>query len=141
MLLNLNKNIENNFIILNNDKNNDACFVDPPIVRSKIITFHERNRPRIIECEVSGEPNTYKFSWSHYTNNNQLVRTFDSSSDRNLILPEGDSNDLLYEDSGVYVCSVTNGITDESGELWQKGKIQVVVEGKFANHFDFGRNK
>ncbi|CAC5422056.1 unnamed protein product [Mytilus coruscus] len=101
-----------------------------PIVRSKWITFNKSNRPRSIDCEVSGEPNTYNISWSHYTNNNQLVRKFNSCSDRKLILPEGDSNDLLYEDSGVYVCSVTNGITDESGKLWQKGEIKVVVKGK-----------
>lgn len=47
-----------------------------------------------------------------------------------LILPEGDTNDLVYEDSGVYICNVTNGIPDESGNLWQSEKIKVMVEGK-----------
>lgn len=95
-----------------------------------MITFHKSNRPRSIECEVSGVPDTYNFSWSHYTSNKQLVRMFNRRSDRKLILPEGDANDLLYEDSGIYVCNVTNGIEDESGKLWQKGEIKVVVEGK-----------
>lgn len=78
---------------------------------------------------MSGEPNPHNYTWSHYTHNNQLVRNFKSSSDRNLILP-GDEKDLLYEDSGVYVCNTTNGINDEDGQLWQTGQIRVIVAGK-----------
>ncbi|VDI51728.1 Hypothetical predicted protein [Mytilus galloprovincialis] len=100
-----------------------------PIVRCENVTFHDRDRQRTLECKVSGEPNTYNISWFHFSYHNQLVRMFKNINDKMLTLPIGDSNDLWYEDSGIYTCNVTNGIPDDSGNLWQTGKIVVVIEG------------
>ncbi|VDI52989.1 Hypothetical predicted protein [Mytilus galloprovincialis] len=100
-----------------------------PLVQTEDITFNGMNRPRTLNCNVSGEPNTYILIWRHYTYNNQLIRMFNKSTSGMLILPEGEADDLVFEDSGFYICNVTNGIPDDCGKLWQSGKIKVMVEG------------
>lgn len=112
--------------------NSVPFFPDFPIVLSENVTFNDRDRSRTLECKVSGEPNTYNISWFHYSYHNQLVRMFKNINNKTLTLPIRDSNDLWYEDSGIYTCNVTNGIPDDSGNLWQTGKIVVVIEGELA---------
>lgn len=46
------------------------------------------------------------------------------------MLPNKYPNDLMYEDSGIYICKVTNNIPDEDNHLWQIGKIKVIIAGK-----------
>lgn len=101
------------------------------------ITFSGINKPRTLKCNVEGEPNTFNFTWSHVTYNNQLVRMFHNTSDGVLKLPEGEVNDLVFEDSGFYFCNVTNGISDDTGKLWQSGKIKVMIEGNIKPDFNF----
>lgn len=108
----------------------NAYFLDPPVVWPNNVTFNGMNRPRTLTCNVSGEPNTYNFTWSHYLNSKDFVRTFNSGSDGVLILPEGETKGLVFEDSGFYICNVSNGVPDENRNLWQSGKIKVMVEGK-----------
>ncbi|XP_052073487.1 fasciclin-2-like [Mytilus californianus] len=100
-----------------------------PIVRCENVTFNDSDKLRTLECEVSGAPNMYNFSWFHYSYHNQLIRMFTNTNNKTLTLPIRDYNDLWYEDIGIYICNVTNGIPDDSGNLWQTGKIAVKIEG------------
>lgn len=100
-------------------------------VKNETVVFELNKRPRILQCKVSGFPDTYSYNkWLHYTQSNQVIRTLDGHANGTLLLPYDDPDDLMYEDSGIYICNVTNNITDEDGHLWQTGRIQAKVKGK-----------
>lgn len=106
-------------------------FSDFPVVQNETVYFERINRPRTLKCNVLGVPDTYSYSkWLHYTYSNQLVRTLDGQANGKLILPKGDQEDLMYEDSGLYICNVTNHVRDNDGNIWQTGSINLVVKGE-----------
>ncbi|XP_052063840.1 hemicentin-1-like [Mytilus californianus] len=98
-----------------------------PVVQNYNVTFKTNDGPITLKCEAKGVPNTYKFSeWRHFTHNDQLVRTIQGYTNGTLILPH---QELTYENSGIYICNVTNGIPDEDGLVWKAGKVEVIIEG------------
>lgn len=99
------------------------------MVQNYNVTFTINDRPIALKCEANGAPKTYKFSeWRHYTYTDQLVRTLQGYTNGTLILPNHE--DLTYEDSGIYICNVTNEIQDEDGHVWKAGQVEVIIEGK-----------
>ncbi|CAC5400156.1 unnamed protein product [Mytilus coruscus] len=126
--------------ITQKDKNNTDVYVQhkihvklrhSPIVQNTTVTLFTSNGPRTLQCSVLGVPDTYNFSeWQHYTYNNELVRHLNGSKHGTLILRNKVSTYPFYEDSGIYICNVTNGVPDEFGNLWQTGTINVTIEGK-----------
>ncbi|VDI07333.1 Hypothetical predicted protein [Mytilus galloprovincialis] len=100
-------------------------------VENVSVDFESNDRPRTLQCKVSGVPDTYSYSkWLHYTYSNEIIRTLHGQSNGTLLLPYDNPDDLTYEDSGIYICNVTNNITDQEGNLWQTGRIHVIVKGK-----------
>ena len=85
--------------------------------------------PATLECNASGVPSEYQFGiWKHFSPSMQFIRNLNGSKDGKLILPRG--SEFRYEDSGIYICNVTNYIPDENGKIWQSGMINVTIEGK-----------
>ncbi|CAC5424086.1 unnamed protein product [Mytilus coruscus] len=102
-----------------------------PVVQNYNVTFKTNGGPITLKYEAKGVPNKYKFSgWRHFTHNDQLVRTIQGYKNGTLILPHHADQELTYENSGIYICNVTNGIPDEDGQLWKAGKVVVIIEGK-----------
>lgn len=101
-----------------------------PVVQNETVVFEKSDEPRRIVCNVFGVPDTYTYNlWLHYTYSNQLVRSLDGQTNGTLILPHNDTERLMYDDCGIYICNVTNNIPDEYGRLWQVGYITVIVSG------------
>lgn len=101
------------------------------VVQNEVVFFGAHDQPRTLECNVFGARYNYTYKeWLHYTFSNQLIRNLDGEINGTLILPNNDTENLIYEDSGIYICNVTNNIQNENGNLWQTGKIKVIVEGE-----------
>ncbi|CAC5424099.1 HMCN [Mytilus coruscus] len=103
----------------------------PPVVQNETVVFETNSLPRTLQCKVLGVPDNYTFSkWLHYTYSNQQIRILDGLGNGTLILPNNDREKHMYEDTGIYICNVTNNIPDEGGYIWQTGKIKVIVAGR-----------
>ncbi|CAC5424089.1 HMCN [Mytilus coruscus] len=103
----------------------------PPVVQNETVVFGTNSWPRTLECKVLGVPDNYTFSkWLHYTYSNQQIRILDGLGNGTLILPNNERAKLMYEDTGIYICNVTNNIPDEGAHKWQTGKIKVIVAGR-----------
>lgn len=101
-----------------------------PVVQNETVIFEKSDGPRRIVCNAFGVPDTYTYNeWLHYTYSNQFVRSLDGLANGTLILPHNNTERLMYEDSGKYICNVTNNIPDEHGRLWLVGYIKVIVSG------------
>lgn len=113
-------------------------FQDPPVVQNRDDTFRTKKSQRILKCNASGVPDIYTFSaWQHHTYNHSFIRELDGDTNGTLTLPELKTTDHLYEDSGIYICNVSNGISGEEEKLWQIGQIRAIVEGILNSVFSF----
>ncbi|VDI33012.1 Hypothetical predicted protein [Mytilus galloprovincialis] len=105
----------------------NVTVIYPPVVQNYNMTFTINDRPIALKCEANGAPNKYKFSeWRHYTHNDQLVRTLQGYTNGTLILPHHE--DITFEESGIYICNVTNEVQDEDGHVWKVGKVEVTFK-------------
>lgn len=108
-----------------------SSYTVSPVVQSKTLVFQEHSESRTLECNVTGVPHIYTFSkWQHYTCNNTWIRSLEGNASGTLILAEKDPEDVRFEDGGIYICNVTNGIPDDNNNLWTTGKVEVIVKGK-----------
>ncbi|VDI23455.1 Hypothetical predicted protein, partial [Mytilus galloprovincialis] len=57
-------------------------------------------------------------------------KSLEGNASGTLILAEKDPEDVRFEDGGIYICNVTNGIPDDNNNLWTTGKVEVIVKGK-----------
>lgn len=106
-------------------------------------TFTINKDVRILECKPDGFPNVYQFDrWEHKSFFGDHIRYLNASSGV-LILPNH-ANMLSkferYQDSGVYVCAVNNGIPDQNGDINQQGQTSVRVKGKVTIVFKAFKN-
>lgn len=88
---------------------------------------------RDIQCVAQGEPdNVTYFRWEHRSIFNEHIRYLDATSDGILQLLE-DNESHRYQNTGIYVCNVSNGIHDYNGNVFQQGKVYLELEGKNEN--------
>lgn len=66
--------------------------------------------------------------WEHKSFFNEHVRYLNGTSSGLLILPLQEKR-VRYQDSGIYVCSVSNGVPDENGNYFQKEYSYVFSKG------------
>lgn len=110
-------------------KNNTGFFSDTPVVKNTSQIFSTGDKPRILKCEVSGVPTSFRFKkWRHLVNGH-LVRYLYGNNDGTVTLPYNNTSDIQYDDSGLYICSVTNGIRNGNRQLWQTGTVNVSIRG------------
>ncbi|XP_071181974.1 protein turtle homolog B-like [Mytilus edulis] len=115
----------------------------PPVVNIKVSRMDNIFK---LDCIPKGLPNIYTFEpWEHTSNTGQHIRFLNGDQNGSLILNQTKQESIL-QDTGIYICSVSNGITDRNDKLRQtkhtaiscKGppifgnKIQAVKYGTFA---------
>ncbi|XP_071148042.1 kin of IRRE-like protein 1 [Mytilus edulis] len=102
----------------------------PPNVKIKYKNVTIDIRKRNMQCIADGIPTEYTYSpWEHRSEYNELIRYLDFSSKGKLILPSTESKSDRYQDSGIYICRVSNGIPDGNSNYEQAGKGYFVSEG------------
>ncbi|CAC5393288.1 IGDCC4 [Mytilus coruscus] len=88
--------------------------------------------PNYIEftCNAAGEPNYYSFlQWIHESEFQQQIRMFNGTRSGILRVYRTKNPLKPYEDSGYYMCRVSNGIPNINGKTTQEGKTLVSFEG------------
>lgn len=103
-------------------------FADPPKVTvSHTVGPHYIN----FTCNAAGEPNNYTFlTWEHQSEYHEQIRHFNGTKPGILRVQRTKNLFKQYEDSGYYICRVSNGIPDIKGQTIQQGKLLVIFEGK-----------
>lgn len=71
---------------------------------------------------------TYE-KWEHTSFFNEHIRYLNGTQFGMLSLPFK-AKDIRYQDSGRYVCSVSNGVPDIDGRYFQNAQITVLSQGK-----------
>lgn len=106
---------------------------DPPDVHLNYKNFTINDEMRTIQCTAKGFPSNYTYGvWEHRSEFNELIRYLNSTNNGTLILPRIYEAVDQYQDSGYYICMVTNGIPNN--QHLQQGKAYVVSEGIFYLH-------
>lgn len=67
--------------------------------------------------------------WEHTSFFNDHIRFLNGTASGILILPIQEKR-VRYQDSGIYVCNVSNGVPDEYGKYFKKKKYYVITKGK-----------
>ncbi|CAC5378825.1 NCAM [Mytilus coruscus] len=92
--------------------------LDPPAVS---INTTESQKKITLKCQASGDPGTYKFAdWDHQSVFGKHIRYIENTRNGTLVLEKHN-----YQNSGIYKCSVKNGIPDMNGELYQNELVMV----------------
>ena len=69
---------------------------------------------RELKCIPDGIPSRYKFyNWEHKTEYNEHIRYLKDSGNGTLFLPDVPSETDRYQDRGLYMCQVANGVSLE----------------------------
>ncbi|CAC5423227.1 unnamed protein product [Mytilus coruscus] len=77
------------------------------------------SRENSIDCYPNGFPDTYTFHrWEHQSEKGEHVRFLGGLNNGTLILR---NIRMQYQKSGIYVCTVSNGIPDINGSILQTG--------------------
>lgn len=102
------------------------------MLRNHSFTASDSNRT--LQCITDGNPMNYTYgSWEHMSFLNTHIR-FIHQRREHLILPIQQKHSR-YQDSGIYVCSVSNGVPNVHGEYFQKGHSFVVSKGIFKKEY------
>ncbi|CAC5391278.1 unnamed protein product [Mytilus coruscus] len=99
----------------------------PPYVHLHNKNFTIDDETRTILCKAEGFPSNYTYGiWEHCSEFNEHIRYLNSTEKVTLILPKINAVFYKYQDSGIYICMVTNGISNK--QHFQQGKAYVVSE-------------
>ena len=97
-----------------------SLYLDSPSV-----TVYVRQKEQAIDCVPEGNPPLYTFyQWEHLSENGEHIRYIDGMSNGTLVL-----SNTTYMDTGVYICTVSNGVPDKSGQLQQQGSTMFIYSG------------
>ncbi|CAG2225149.1 unnamed protein product [Mytilus edulis] len=100
-----------------------------PVIEKYSVSFSENNQNISVNCNVSGNPNNFTFGeWKHISDVNTVIRHLNGSDEGRLNISSFTGTAKAYENGGVYVCNVSNGIRSTDDKLWQTGKIQVIIK-------------
>ncbi|CAC5368456.1 unnamed protein product [Mytilus coruscus] len=99
----------------------------PPVINMRYINLTEYSSNRDIRCLAQGEACSYHyFKWEHKSLFNEHIRYLRGTDDGFLRLPELNVSNI-YQDTGFYICNVSNGIHDYGGNLFQLGRAYYLV--------------
>ncbi|CAG2198974.1 unnamed protein product [Mytilus edulis] len=101
----------------------------PPSVRIDYNNYTENENRKELLCVANGNPDTYTFSrWEHKSEYGEYIRFIDGYTNGSLVLPTTQTKS--YQDSGFYVCTVSNGVPDTHGQVNQSTDAFLSVRGK-----------
>ncbi|CAC5384326.1 unnamed protein product [Mytilus coruscus] len=84
-------------------------------------TFQQRDTVRNVQCSIQGNPSEYTYiNCSHKSFYGVTIRELPIGQNGILTLPEVPM-EFVYQDSGIYVCTVGNGILGTNGQEKQTG--------------------
>ncbi|XP_071133273.1 protein turtle-like [Mytilus edulis] len=84
-------------------------------------TFLQTDRIRNVQCSIQGNPSEYTYSkCSHKSYYDVIIRELAIGQSGILTLPDI-RMEFVYQDSGIYVCTVGNGILGTNGQEKQVG--------------------
>ncbi|VDI64121.1 Hypothetical predicted protein [Mytilus galloprovincialis] len=102
----------------------------PPVVNVCILKLYEDSTFREIQCIPLGEPDSYNyFPWEHRSRFNEHIRYLGATDDGKLQIPVVNVSNR-YQNSGFYICNVSNGIPDNHGNVFQQGRTYVEFADK-----------
>ena len=102
---------------------------DPPVLNVAI--GNKKVGRRILICDAYGVPEQYIYSkWEHVSSFDEHIRFLDGFDNKALFLPYMNESDS-YQDNGIYLCTVNNGVADVKGSINQTGDILLNVEGVY----------
>ncbi|VDI68379.1 Hypothetical predicted protein, partial [Mytilus galloprovincialis] len=102
----------------------------PPDIPDQNIIFTENDASRTLQCLAHGVPSNYTYGqWKHQSNFGKHIRYLNSCADGRVILPEITNKNKRYQDSGIYICTASNGVIASTGNSFQNGKIFVTANG------------
>ncbi|CAC5393267.1 unnamed protein product [Mytilus coruscus] len=94
---------------------------NPPDVSINTTHFEDRV---YLDCYASGDSgNTFK-DWEHKSESGKHIRYIENKQDGTLVLQKNN-----FQNSGIYICRVNNGIPDMNGRLYQNKQVLVHYEG------------
>ncbi|CAC5368728.1 unnamed protein product [Mytilus coruscus] len=98
----------------------------PPSVDINVIRMENLVK---LDCNPQGLPNVYTFEpWEHTSVTGQHIRFLNGDHNGNLILNQTNPESTL-QDTGIYICSVSNGINDRRGRFRQTGHATISCNG------------
>ncbi|VDI26509.1 Hypothetical predicted protein [Mytilus galloprovincialis] len=101
---------------------NDA---DRPSVRLVYRNYTQHDVKRTIGCKADGQPMNYIYrKWEHKSMFNEHIRYLTELGTGILTLPFLEIQNR-YQDSGIYVCRVSNGVPDTKGIYYTTGRAHV----------------
>lgn len=101
--------------------------VDPPSVNIKVIPFRHGKK---LQCTPNGFPDVYNFlQWEQKSSFGEHVRFIEGNLYDGTITLENKTSDINYQNNGMYVCKVENGISDATGQLVQNATIEIQTKG------------
>jgi hypothetical protein len=104
-------------------------YQDPPVVNVAI--GNNTVGKRILICHAYGVPGLHMYSkWEHMSSFGEHIRFLDGFDNGTLILPYLNKSDS-YQDNGIYMCTVNNGIPDVKGSINQTGVTSIHVKGMY----------
>ncbi|CAC5368468.1 DSCAML1 [Mytilus coruscus] len=93
-----------------------------PSVTFEFQNYTEIDQYRYLQCNANGYPRNYTYKqWEHKSFFDEHIRFLSGNATGYLRLPT-QTKQFRYQDNGVYVCSVSNGVPDNSGQLFQKSR-------------------
>ena len=112
------------------------CFSDFPdvFVPKPEEEISERNGSITLECLVKAVPDCNIYSWTHVAPDNKTkVKEYAGNVENNVLRLS--LNDISYMDSGMYICSVSNGVEDyQTHNLFATKDIHLLVKGLYTIH-------
>ncbi|VDI58039.1 Hypothetical predicted protein [Mytilus galloprovincialis] len=124
--------------VYRNHTGNYTCFAENSIAKSNssiainvlyppdvIVTYAVLEESTILSCIPDGNPDKYTFyDWEHRSDFNEHIRWFNGIRENQLIINKSQHR-KSNEDDGVYVCTVSNGVSNKKGNFRQEGQVRV----------------
>lgn len=107
---------------------------DPPHIPDQYLNFSDTDVSRTMNCLAQGVPANYTYGhWKHLSYFGEHIRYLNSAADGRVSLPQIENKINKYQDSGIYICTVSNGVVDRTDKRFQNGKIFVIANGNSKN--------
>ncbi|CAC5361919.1 DSCAM [Mytilus coruscus] len=103
----------------------------PPTVYVEYNNFSIHKNKRYVYCKADGVPNNFTFfRLEHKSHFDEHIRYLEVTSDGIAELPHTNESHR-YQDTGLYMCNASNGVSDRRGKQFQQGEAYLVYNGEY----------